>query len=237
MRYVSRHDRDQAALFPLSLEELVPTVHPCRVIEAFVGMMDLAELRITHIRSGKTGQPPHDPAEPLTLYLYGYLNQVRSSRRLERECRRNVEPMWLRGRLASDHKSIANVRRHNGVALQLAADGLLCFCQRTGLVEGQWVAIDGPEFQAVTSGQAVARAADLEPKLACLKERIAHYLAQLDAAGSQESDLSIDRSKVHNAPEQPRHRRKALSRLAANWQTKKRTHVETSEPDVRVMRG
>ena len=155
MRYVSGQDRDQTALFPLSLEELVPADPPCRVIEAFVGMLDLAELGFTHARLGRTGRPPHDPADLLKLYLYGYLDQVRSSRRLERECQRNVELMWLLGRLAPDHKTIANFRRHNGVALQRAGAGLVRFCQQAGLVKGQWVAIDGSRFQAVASGKAV----------------------------------------------------------------------------------
>lgn len=210
MRYVSGQDRDQTALFPLSLEELVPADHPCRVIEAFVGMLDLAELGFTHARLGRTGRPPHDPADLLKLYLYGYLDQVRSSRRLERECQRNVELIWLLGRLAPDHKTIANFRRHNGVALQRPGAGLVRFCQQAGLVKGQWVAIDGSRFQAVASGKAVVRAADVEPRLARLEERIAHYLAQLDAADSQESDSPIDRSKVQDALELLRQRREAL---------------------------
>jgi len=237
MRYVSGQDRDQTALFPLSLEELVPADHPCRVIEAFVGMLDLAELGFTHARLGKTGRPPHDPADLLKLYLYGYLNQVRSSRRLERECQRNVELMWLLGRLAPDHKTIANFRRHNGVALQRAGAGLVRFCQRTGLVKGQWVAIDGSKFQAVASGKAVGRAAEVEPRLARLEERIAHYLAQLDAADGQESDSPIDRSKVQDALEQLRQRREALIETGRELADEKRTHVVTSEPDARVMRG
>lgn len=237
MRYVSGQDRDQTALFPLSLEELVPADHPCRVIEAFVGMLDLAELGFTHARLGKTGRPPHDPADLLKLYLYGYLNQVRSSRRLERECQRNVELMWLLGRLAPDHKTIANFRRHNGVALQRAGAGLVRFCQQAGLVKGQWVAVDGSKFQAVASSKAVVRAVEVDPKLTRLEERIAHYLAELDAADSQESDPLIDRSKVQQALVQLRQRRQVLVQAGQKLVAEKRTHLVTSEPDARVMRG
>jgi len=237
MRFVSGQDRDQTGLFPLSLEDLVPADHPCRVIEAFVGMLDLAELGFAHARLGKTGRPPHDPADLLKLYLYGYLNQVRSSRRLERECQRNVELMWLLGRLAPDHKTIANFRRHNGVALQRAGAGLVRFCQQTGLVKGQWVAVDGSKFQAVASSKAVVRAAEVEPKLARLEERIAHYLAQLDAADSQERDPPIDRSKVQQALEKLRQRRQVLVETGQKLQAEKRTHLVTSELDARVMRG
>ncbi|WP_439450808.1 IS1182 family transposase [Stenotrophomonas sp. ATs4] len=237
MRYVSGQDRDQTALFPLSLEELVPADHPCRVIEAFVGMLDLAELGFTHAQLGRTGRPPHNPADLLKLYLYGYLNQVRSSRRLERECQRNVELMWLLGRLAPDHKTIANFRRQNGVALQRAGAGLVRFCQQAGLVKGQWVAVDGSKFQAVASSKAAVRAAEVEPKLARLDERIAHYLAQLDVADTQESDPPIDRSKVQQALEQLRQRRQVLVETSQKLVAQKRTHLVTSEPDARVMRG
>lgn len=215
----------------------MPVDHPCRVIEAFVGMLDLAELGFVHARLGRTGRPPHDPADLLKLYLYGYLNQVRSSRRLERECQRNVELMWLLGRLAPDHKTIANFRRHNGLALQRAGAGLVRFCQQTGVVKGHWVAVDGSKFQAVASGKAVVRAADVEPKLARLEERIARYLAQLDAADSLESDSPIDRSKVQQALEQLRQRREILVQAGRELAAGKRTHLVTSEPDARVMRG
>ncbi|MCR8715981.1 IS1182 family transposase [Stenotrophomonas indicatrix] len=200
-------------------------------------MLDLAELGLAHALLGRTGRPPHDPADLLKLYLYGYLNQVRSSRRLERECQRNVELMWLLGRLAPEHKTIANFRRHNGLALQRAGAGLVRFCQQTGVVKGHWVAVDGSKFQAVASGKAVVRAADVEPKLARLEERIAHYLAQLDAADSLESDSPIDRSKVQQALEQLRQRREVLVETGRELAAGKRTHLVTSEPDARVMRG
>lgn len=237
MRYVSGQDRDQTALFPLSLEELVPADHPCRVIEAFVGRLDLAELGFSHAKLGRTGRPPHDPADLLKLYLYGYLNQVRSSRRLERECQRNVELMWLMRRLAPDHKTIANFRRHNGAALQRAGAGLVRFCQQAGLIRGQWVAIDGSKFQAVASSKAVVRAADVEGRQAKLEQRIAEYLTQLDAADDQEGDPQIDRSKVEQAVQQLRERRDALVEHGKELAAKKLTHLVATERDARVMKG
>lgn len=237
MRYVTGQDRDQTALFPLSLEELVPADHPCRVIEAFVAGLDLVELGFAHARLGRTGRPPHDPGDLLKLYLYGYLNQVRSSRRLERECHRNVELMWLLRRLAPDHKTIANFRRHNGVALQRAGAGLVRFCQLAGLIKGQWVAIDGSKFQAVASGKAIVRAADVEQKQARLEERIAQYLVQLDASDAQEDDAPIDRSKVEQAVAQLRQRRDALVEHGRELAAEKRTHLIASERDARIMKG
>lgn len=237
MRYVSGQDRDQSALFPLSLEELVPADHPCRVIEAFVGRLPLAELGFAHAKLGRTGRPPHDPADLLKLYLYGYLNQVRSSRRLERECQRNVEVMWLMHRLAPDHKTIANFRQHNGQPLRHAGAELVRFCRQAGLIQGQWVAIDGSKFQAVASPKAVVRAAELPQQQARLEQRMADYLAQLDAADGQEKDPEIDRSKVQAALEKLRQRQDKLATYAQELSAQKLTHLVISEPQARHMRG
>lgn len=116
MGYVQGENRDQVTLFPVSLDELIGPDHVCRVIAAFIGALDLAALGFTKARAKATGRPPYDPADLLALYLYGYLNRVRSSRRLERECERNVEVMWLLNRLVPDHKTIAEFRRCNGPA-------------------------------------------------------------------------------------------------------------------------
>lgn len=237
MHYVAGQDREQSALFPLTLEELVPADHPCRVIEAFVGRLPLAELGFAHAKLGSTGRPPHDPADLLKLYLYGYLNQVRSSRRLERECQRNVEVMWLMCRLAPDHKTIANFRRHNGEPLRRAGAELVRFCRQAGLIQGQWVAIDGSKFQAVASPKAVVRAADLAHEQVRLEQRMSDYLSQLDAADGQERDPEVDRSKVLAALAQLRQRHATVAVQAGELATQQRTHVVTSEPDARVMRG
>lgn len=131
----------------------MPVEHVCRVIEAFVGRLPLATLGFGKARPKATGRPPYDPADLLKPYLYGYLHQVRSSRRLERECQRNVEVMWLLNRLAPDHKTIAQFRRDNGGALKRAGAQFVRFCQGVGLVRGDWVAIDGSKFQALAALQ------------------------------------------------------------------------------------
>ena len=119
MGYVRGEAKGQGALFPVSLDELVPADHVCRVIEAFAAQLELSALGFSKAEPAATGRPGYDPADLLKLYLYGYLHQVRSSRRLERECQRNVEVMWLLGRLAPDHKTIAEFRRGEGRALDL----------------------------------------------------------------------------------------------------------------------
>src|SRR3989442_12504382 len=111
MAFIQGEGRGQGTLFPVELDELIPEDHVCRVIDAFVGRLDVAGLGFERAEAAETGRPGYDPRDLLKLYLYGYLQQIRSSPRLESECQRNVELMWLLGRLCPDHKSIAEIRR------------------------------------------------------------------------------------------------------------------------------
>src|SRR6266404_8521980 len=142
MGFVQGEGRTQGSLFPVTLEELIPDDHVCRVIDAFVEMLVMSELGFERAESAETGRPGYDPRDLLKLYLYGYLNQIRSSRRLEAECRRNVELMWLLGRLCPDHKSIAEFRRVHRHAVTQAGAELVKFARSVGLIRGEWVAID-----------------------------------------------------------------------------------------------
>jgi len=188
MGFVRGEDRQQNALFPVSLEEMVPSDHACRVIDAFVRHLPLAGLGFGKATPKATGRPPYDPADLLKLYLYGYLHQVRSSRRLEQECQRNVEVMWLLGRLSPDHKTVAQFRKDNGDALKRAGAAFVRFCQGAGLVRGDWVAVDGSKFQAVASRKAVVWKKDLARRQAALEQQIAAYLNALDATDGVESE-------------------------------------------------
>ena len=151
MAYIQGEARGQHALFPSTLDELIPADHVCRVIDAFVDRLDMAALGFERAEPEETGRPGYDPRDLLKLYLYGYLQQVRSSRRLENECRRNVEAMWLLHRLMPDHKSIAEFRRMHSEAVSEAGAELIQFARSLGLVRGEWVAIDGSKFRAVSS--------------------------------------------------------------------------------------
>lgn len=181
MRYVRGESRGQVALFPRTLDEVVPDEHVCRVIEAFVDGLDLLRLGFGRAATAATGRPPYDPADLLKLYVYGYLHQVRSSRRLEAECRRNVEVMWLLGRLIPDHKTIAEFRRTEGDGLKSVCAGFVSFLREAGLVRGEWVAIDGSKFQAVASGKSV-------PSIEALQRQVAQYLQSLEQADASDVD-------------------------------------------------
>jgi len=125
MAYIEGEQRSQHTLFPTTLDELIPQDHACRVIEAFVGRLDMAKLGFFRSEPAETGRPGYDPRDLLKLYLYGHLWQIRSSRRLETECQRNVEVMWLLGRLVPDYKSIAEFRRMHREAVTEADAELL----------------------------------------------------------------------------------------------------------------
>lgn len=187
MAYIHGEARGQHALFPSTLDELIPADHICRVIEAFVDRLDMAGLGFGRAEPEETGRPGYDPRDLLKLYLYGYLQQVRSSRRVETECRRNVEAMWLLHRLTPDHKSIAEFRRlHSEAVTQVGAE-LIQFARSLGLVRGEWVAIDGSKFRAVSSVGSVRE-----------REAVKRYLESLESA-DQAEELVVKPSKVGEA--------------------------------------
>src|SRR5207253_7338114 len=155
MAFIQGEGRSQGTLFPVTLDELIPEDHVCRVIDAFVGRLDVAGLGFERAEAAETGRPGYDPRDLLKLYLYGYLQQIRSSRRLELECQRNVELMWLLGRLCPDHESIAEFRRVHSDAVTEAGAELIRFARSVGLVRSEWVAIDGSKFRGVSSARSV----------------------------------------------------------------------------------
>src|SRR5271168_4942610 len=151
MGYIGGEGRNQGTLFPVVLDDFVPADHMCRVIDAFVERLVMSQLGFERAEAAEAGRPGYDPRDLLKLYLYGYLNQIRSSRRLEAECLRNVELMWLLGRLNPDHKSIAEFRRMHREAVTAAGIELVRFAKGCGLIRGEWIAIDGSKFRAVAS--------------------------------------------------------------------------------------
>lgn len=199
MRYIQGENRSQSALFPLSLDELIPDDHLVRVIEAYVALLDFEQLGFDKAKPKATGRPSYDPADLLKLYLYGYFQRIRSSRRLEAECQRNVEVMWLLGRLAPDFKTIADFRRDNSAAFTATCRAFVRFCRQAGLIAGELVAIDGSKFQAVASSRKHLTPKKLQQREAALDKKIARYLAQLDEADRDEEGESIDRSAVQAA--------------------------------------
>ena len=190
MGYVQGESRTQGALFPVSLEELIPADHLVRVIDLWVDRVEVSRLGFSKAHTKSTGRPPYDPADLLKLYLYGYLNQIRSSRKLEKESQRNIEVLWLLKRLTPDFKTIANFRRENGPAFTAACRAFVGFCRGANLIRGELVAIDGSKFQAVASKKRLVSRKKLERQVAALDADIARYLNALEAEDANEMGVT-----------------------------------------------
>ena len=184
-RFVEEADRGQWTLLPECLVDFIDESNPVRVIDVFVDALDLAEMSFEGVEPA-TGRPSYHPSVLLKLYIYGYLNRVQSSRRLEREAGRNVEVMWLLGRLAPDHKTIADFRKDNGLALRKVCARFVELCREMGLLATASAAIDGSKFKAVNNRDKNFTRAKVERRRAQLEESVARYLSQFDTADRQE---------------------------------------------------
>lgn len=185
-RFITGADRSQTTLFPPCVDDWIGEDNPVRAVEAFVDALDLGKLGFAGVERAATGRPSYHPSVLLKLYIYGYLNRVQSSRRLEREADRNVELMWLIGRLVPDHKTIADFRRDNGEAIRQVCGRFVLLCRQMGLLAGASVAIDGSKFKAVNNRDRNFTKAKLERRRQQIEESVARYLAQLDTADRQE---------------------------------------------------
>src|SRR5258708_23388514 len=188
MDYIRGVSRDQVMLFPDSVEEYITEDNAVRFIDAFVSSLDLAALGFTRAQPGETGRPAYDPGDLLRLYLYGYLNRVRSSRMLERETKVNIEVMWLLGKLRPDFKTVADFRRDNLQAITQACREVTLLCRKLKLVGGELVAIDGRKFKAVNNRRRNFNEGRLTKAIKALEEKIDGYLGSLDAADAAEPD-------------------------------------------------
>jgi transposase len=193
--FVAGVDRGQATLLPECLEDRVDETNPIRVIDAFVDALDLRKLGFEGMDPADIGRPAYHPSVHLKLYIYGYLNRVQSSRRLEREASRNVEVMWLVGRLAPDHKTIADFRKDNGPAIKKVCARFVELCRKMGLVKAS-VAIDGSKFKAVNNRDKNFTKAKVERRRTRLEQSVGRYLAQLDTADRQEASETIELNKT-----------------------------------------
>jgi transposase len=190
-RFVAGADRSQSTLLPECLDDWIDESNPVRVIDAFVDALNLADLGFDGVEPAVTGRPSYHPSINLKLYIYGYLNRVQSSRRLEREAGRNVELMWLLGRLVPDHKTIADFRKDNGAAIRKVCARFVELCREMGLLTTASVAIDGSKFKAVNNRDRNFTRAKVERRRAQLEESVARYLSQLDTADLQEPSETL----------------------------------------------
>jgi transposase len=183
--FVQGADRQQTTLLPECLDDWVDESNPVRAVDVFVEALDLRDLGFEGVVPAATGRPAYHPTPLLKLYIYGYVNRVQSSRRLEREAGRNLEVMWLTGRLVPDHKTIADFRKDNGPAIKKVCAQFVALCRKMGLLAKASVAIDGSKFKAVNSRDNNFTKGKMERRLAQIEESVTRYLSQLDTADRQ----------------------------------------------------
>lgn len=189
-RFVEGEDRCQQTMLPACLEDYVAEDNPVRVVDAFIEELDLSALGFERVQPAATGRPAYHPATLLRIFLYGYLNRIQSSRRLEREAARNVELMWLTGRLAPDFKTIADFRRTNGAAIRAVCTRFIVICGQLGLFSHAVAAIDGAKFKGVNSRDRNFTKGKLKRRVEQVEASIERYLASLEAADLQEGEIA-----------------------------------------------
>jgi len=233
-RFVVGDDRSQSTLFPERLEDYLSEDNPVRAIDVFVDELDLARLGFGGVEPEATGRPAYHPRTLLKIYVYGYLNRVQSSRRLERECQRNIELVWLTGRLMPDFKTIADFRKDNGEAIRKVCREFVVLCRRLELFSEASVAIDGSKFKAVNTRDRNFTQAKMQRRLAQIDESIARYLSQLDSADRQGE--AVPEAKITRLNEKIATLRQEIQRLNAlnsEMMQSEDKQISLTDPDAR----
>ena len=235
--YIEGTDREQMTLFPDRLEDWIGEDNAVRVIDLFVDEIELAELGFGRTVPAATGRPGYRPSVLLKLFIYGYLNRVPSSRVLEREAGRNVEVMWLTGRLAPDHKTIADFRRDNGPAIRRTCAQFIELCRRIGALKGNCVAIDGSKFKAVNNRDKNFTKGKIASRIAHLEASIEHYLKEMVRADHQEEG-EARAEKIANLAQRSGRIRREIQRLRGLNEALKEApdgQISLTDPDSRSM--
>ena len=236
-RFVAGSDRTQSTLLPACLDDFIDDSNPVRVIDVFVDALDLAELGFDRVEPAATGRPSYHPSVLLKLYIYGYLNRVQSSRRLEREAGRNVEVMWLLGRLVPDHKTIADFRKDNGGAIKKVCARFVELCRRLGLLSKASVAIDGSKFKAVNNRDKNFTSAKVERRRRQLEESVSRYLSQLDTADLQDPSetLTLKKARIKEKLEKLKSEMAKLAAIERQVPAAPDQQISLTDPDSRSM--
>ncbi|MBT3767226.1 MAG: IS1182 family transposase [Rhodospirillales bacterium] len=236
-RFVEGEDRSQSTLFPERLDDYVGEDNPVRVVDVFVDELDLVGLGFSRVDPLATGRPSYHPSVLLKLYIYGYLNRVQSSRRLEREAGRNVEVMWLTGRLVPDHKTIANFRKDNGPAIRKVCAQFVGLCRQLNLFADASVAIDGSKFKAVNTRDKNFTRGKVKRRMDQIEESVDRYLHQLDSADRQEPSRArtMTTERLSSKIETLKDEMKRLKKLEARMLATPGQQISLTDPDSRSM--
>lgn len=236
-RFIQGESRTQATLLPELLDDYISEANPVRVIDVFVDELELGKLGFAGVDPAATGRPAYHPAVMLKLYIYGYLNRIQSSRRLEKEAQRNVELMWLTGRLSPDHKTIANFRKDNGPGIRSTCRQFVVLCQRLGLFSDALVAIDGSKFKAVNNRDRNFTQAKLQRRMAEIESSISRYLAALDTADRQEPAVAKARTeRLQDKIAALKAQMKELKEIEVKLEAAPDRQISLTDPDARSMK-
>jgi transposase len=236
MGFIQGVNRNQLLMFPEPLDEYIGDDNPVRFIDAFVDSLDLQAMGFEHAVPKETGRPPYHPGCLLKLYIYGYLNRIRSSRSLEREANRNVELMWLLGKLAPDFKTIADFRRHNREAIRSVCRQFTLWCRELELFGSELIAIDGAKFKAVNSPHKNFSSRRLKRSLTRIDEKIERYLEELDVNDEQEHDYDKPSAEeLREKIETLKKRKQKIQALQNQIEQSGEKQISLTDPDARSM--
>jgi transposase len=235
-RFVQGEDRTQATLLPELLDDYVTADNPVRVIEVFVEELNLGKLGFDGIDPASTGRPAYHPATMLKIYLYGYLNRIQSSRRLERETQRNIELMWLTGRLTPDFKTIANFRKDNGRAIRNVCRQFIALCRQLDLFTQTLVAIDGSKFKAVNNRDRNFTSAKVKRRMEQIDESIERYLAAMDTADRAEPSVAQPKiARLQDKISMLKQQMQQLKDIEVQMNAAPDKQISLTDPDARSM--
>jgi transposase len=235
-RFIEGEDRKQVTLLPECLDDFAAEDNPVRIIEAFVEELDLASLGFDGAMPSTTGRPSYHPAVLLKIYIYGYLNRVQSSRRLERECQRNVELMWLTGRLAPDFKTIADFRRDNGIGIRNVCRRFVMLCRELKLFSQALVAIDGSKFKAVNTRDRNFTEGKVDKRQKQIEQSIERYLNALETADrTQPPELEEKTTRLQDKIARLREQMQKLEQIKEQLKTEPGGQLSTTDLDARSM--
>ena len=235
MAYKKGDSRKQTILFPPAIDDYITEENPVRFIDAFVEYLDLEELDFQRAEAASTGRPPYDPRDLLKLYIYGYLNHVRSSRRLEKETYKNIEVMFLLRKINPDHKTIADFRKDNLNSFKKVFREFTILCRKLNLFGNELMAIDGSKFKASNNKDKNITKKLLETKLKEIDEKIENYFQKMDELDKEESDkpeMSVD--KLHEKISQLRDRKESYKKLSRKMKMSGETQISLTDPDSRT---
>ena len=235
-RFIEGESREQVILLPECLDDYVGQDNPVRIVDAFVEELDLLALGFVGADPAATGRPAYHPAVLLKLYIYGYLNRIQSSRRLEREAQRNVELMWLTGRLAPDFKTIADFRRHSGTGIRNVCKRFIGLCRELKLFSQAIVAIDGSKFKAVNSRDCNVTPAKIEARQRQIEQSIQRYLEALETADrTQPAEVEAKTARLQDKIRALREQMRQLDETQEQLKSEPDGQRSTTDPDARSM--